>query len=248
MFILMRRILIVICFLFVMNTYSQNRLSESNTIGWYVLNVNKNANSKWNMQGEIQWRRNNLIKDWQQGLYRVGLNYNSNSQVQLQLGLAYIDTYPYGEYNLASIGKTFPEYRIHEQVILKSNIGKINSSSRIRLEQRWIGRYTNINYDKPDQTVFLNRLRYMQRFDFPLKGKWSFSMLDEIFIGFGKQLGENVFDQNRIILLLGYKINNNYKIETGFINQTVQLGREINNKNIFQYNSGFILSTSINLN
>lgn len=243
----MKKIILVIVIFSVIDSFGQNRLSESNFIGWYTLNFSKNFNSKWGVQGEIQWRRNHLITDWQQGLYRVGLNYNVNAQVQLQTGFAYIDTYPYGEYNIASIAKTFPEYRTHQQVILKSKIGNVNSLSRLRLEQRWVGRYTNINLSKPDQSAFFNRVRYMYRLDIPLKGNWTTSVFDEVMIQFGKQVGENIFDQNRIGLLLGYRINNQVKIEVGFLNQTIQLGREINNKNVYQYNSGLLLNTTINL-
>ncbi len=243
----MKKNFFIVLIFFYFNSYSQNRISESNFIGWYAFNLNKNFNSKWGMQAEFQWRRNHLITDWQQGLYRVGVNYNANSQVQIQLGLAYIDTYTYGEYNIAPIPKTFPEKRVHEQVILKSKIGNTNSTSRLRLEQRFVGRYLNINSSKPDQTAYFNRFRYMHRIDIPLKGNWTTSIFDEIFIQFGKNVAENIFDQNRVGVLIGYKINNQIKIEAGLLNQTVQLPREINNKNVYQYNSGLLINTSINL-
>jgi len=60
-------------------------------------------------------------------------------------------------------------------------------------------------------------------------------------------VGENIFDQNRIAVLAGYKFNNAIKIEGGFINQTAQLGREVNGRNVFQYNNGFIISGIFNL-
>lgn len=243
----MKNFLLIIVFFCSINSFGQNRLSESNFIGWYAFNLSKNFNSKWGVQAELQWRRNHLITQWQQGLYRVGLHYNVNHQVQLQTGFAYIDTYPYGEYSIASIAKTFPEYRTHQQVIVKSKIGNVNFINRLRLEQRWIGRYSNTNLSKPDQSAYFNRFRYMHRLDFSLKGNWSISIFDEIMIQFGKQVAENIFDQNRIAILLGYKINNQVKVEAGFLNQTVQLGREINNKNIYQYNSGLVLNTTINL-
>ena len=71
---------------------------------------------------------------------------------------------------------------------------------------------------------------------------------DEIIIGFGKNIGENVFDQNRFALLMGYKINSALRIEGGWINQILQLGREVDNKNVFQHNNGIVINTYINLN
>ena len=47
--------------------------------------------------------------------------------------------------------------------------------------------------------------------------------------------------------MVGYKANKYFRIEGGFINQIVQLGREINNRNVFQYNSGVILNSYFNL-
>ena len=48
-------------------------------------------------------------------------------------------------------------------------------------------------------------------------------------------------------LLLGYKLDNSLRIEAGYLNQILQLGREIDGKNIFQYNSGLIVNTILNI-
>jgi hypothetical protein len=93
----------------------------------------------------------------------------------------------------------------------------------------------------------------------PLKGKtiddkeWYAAAYDEIFIGFGKNVNENVFDQNRVGLLIGYRFNKKWRIEGGYFNQIVQLPREITlpgsstGQNVFQYNSGFIINTYWNV-
>ena len=66
-------------------------------------------------------------------------------------------------------------------------------------------------------------------------------------MGFGENVGENIFDQNRLGLFLGWKFRNNMKIELGYINQVLQLGREVNNQNVYQYNSGYMINTFWNL-
>lgn len=126
-------------------------------------------------------------------------------------------------------------------------------SHRFMLEQRWIGRYTNSALAKPDDFIFLNRLRYMYRMQIAI-GKKTITdktayaaMYDEIFVGFGKNVNENVFDQNRLAILLGYRFNKKWRIEAGFFNQVLQLGREVNNSNVFQYNNGIILNTFFNI-
>ena len=69
------------------------------------------------------------------------------------------------------------------------------------------------------------------------------AIYDEMFIGFGKNINENIFDQNRLAILLGYSFNKKFRVEGGFFQQIVQLGREVNNRNVFQYNNGIILNS-----
>lgn len=61
-----------------------------------------------------------------------------------------------------------------------------------------------------------------------------------------KKVAANIFDQNRIGLLLGYQFSKTLRIEAGYINQTLQFGRLINNRNVFQSNSGLIVNTNFN--
>jgi hypothetical protein len=91
-------------------------------------------------------------------------------------------------------------------------------------------------------------MRYMVRIQFPLfaetvgDGTWYAALYDEVFIGFGKNVGENIFDQNRIGVLLGHAFTKSYRIEAGYLNQILQLGREVSGSNVFQYNHGIILN------
>ena len=71
-------------------------------------------------------------------------------------------------------------------------------------------------------------------------------MYDEIFIQFGENVQENIFDQNRLSGLIGYKLNKYFKLELGYLNQSVLLGREIGGRNILQKNNGFIMNTYLN--
>jgi hypothetical protein len=92
----------------------------------------------------------------------------------------------------------------------------------------------------------------MIRFQIPLKGSEIkdktpyLALYDEIFIGFGENVNSNVFDQNRIGVLLGYRFDKNLRIEAGYLNQIIQFGRQINGKNIFQNNNGLIINAHYN--
>ena len=232
------------------SVFCQNRISNHNNIGWYAYNGTFKLDSKFSIHTEYQWRRNDYIETWQQSLLRLGINYQANPNLQLRLGYAWAETFPYGEIPINGMGKDFTEHRIYEMATVTDKIGKIDLSHRFMLEQRWVGRYSNADLTSEDQYPFLNRARYMIRLQMPLKGnsiadKTPYvAVYDELMIGFGKNVGENIFDQNRIGVLVGYKFNNLVRVEGGYLNQIVQLGREVEGKNVFQYNNGFIVSAN----
>jgi opacity protein-like surface antigen len=227
---------------------AQTRMSDHNSIGWFTTTITPAITKKLSGHIEYQWRRDDLVSNWQQSLLRVGLNYKFHPQVTAHIGYGWILTFPYGDNTIAAVPKTFPEHRIYEQLVINNPIGKVNVQHRFRLEQRWVGKLKTITSEKPDEMVYLNRVRYMCRVDVPIYKKLYAAGYDELFVGVGKNVGENVFDQNRIGILAGYKFNSMFRIEGGFLNQTVQLGREVGGKNVFQYNNGFILNTYVQLN
>lgn len=238
--------------LFTINAQN-TRIVDKNQIGWYGFFGTFKVAEKYSIHSEYQWRRVNYISDKQQNLLRVGLNYQANPKVQLRLGYAWVETYPYGEYAINAQGKDFTEHRIFQMVTLNDKISKFELSHRFMLEQRFVGRYSQPGLTVEDEYVYMNRIRYMFRIQMPLIGTEMknhtpyIAAYDEVLIGFGKNVNENIFDQNRLGLLLGYRFDNNFRIEAGYLNQTLQLGREINQSNVFQSNNGFIINTLVNL-
>ncbi len=235
-------------------TFSQNtRITDRNQIGWLGYFGTVKISDKYSIHSEYQWRRDNYIQDPLQGLLRVGLNYQANPKLQLRLGYAWIETQTYGDFPINGFGKDFTEHRIFQMATLTDKLALVDISHRFMLEQRFVGRYTNAALEREDDYLLLHRLRYMLRVQVPLKGTSIadhtpyLAAYNEILIGFGKNVNENIFDQNRLGLLLGYKFNNQLRLEAGYLNQTVQLGREIEQRNVFQNNNGFILNTIINI-
>lgn len=231
--------------------FAQNgRITDINSIGWFNYFGTFKLNHKWSIHTEYQWRRDQVIIDWQQSLLRTGINYQLNKEVQLRFGYAWIETFSYGDIPLNAFGKQFTEHRTYQMATINDKIGKVTLSHRFMLEQRWLGRYTSATDTKDDDFLYMNRMRYMIRGQIPLTKNATnpiyAAAYNEILIGFGKNVGENVFDQNRIGLLLGKTFNNAFRIEAGYLNQIVQLGREVNNRNVFQYNNGVILNTYFN--
>ena len=245
----LRLFVLVILFLFSKFVLAQNRISDNHSIAWAGVFTTLKFNNKWSWHAEFQYRRVDWIATAQQNLFRTGINYQPNKKILFRVGYANAETFPYGQYPLNSMGKKFSENRIFEMISISDKINRIDLTNRFMLEQRFVGKYSSTNLTKEDEISYVNRIRYMFRMQFPLQKKVTsnhapyLAIYDEIFIGFGKNLGENIFDQNRIGLLFGYKFNELIKIEGGYLSQIVQLGREVNNKNVFQYNGGVMLNT-----
>lgn len=247
-------VLIAILFLTAITsiTAQNNRIKDSNTIGWDAFFMNYKLAEKWSFHGEFQWRRVEWIIKPQQNLYRIGLNYNLHSQITLKAGYAFADTYNYGEIPISDSEMRFPEHRTYLMAIISNPINQFSLSHRFMLEQRWIGRSSDPKVNEIDEFVFMNRVRYMFRMDLPLKGNTLdnqepyLAAYDELMIGFGENVNQNIFDQNRIGLLAGFKFSGSKRIEAGYLNQTLQLGRLVNGNNVFQHNNGFIVNTYFN--
>lgn len=228
------------------------RTRDFNNIGWYNYFGTFKLSSKFGLHTEYQFRRDEWLTDWQQSLLRVGINYQIHPKVQLRTGYAWIETFAYGDIPINALGRAFTEHRLYQMATLTDKIGRLEWSHRFMLEQRWVGRYSTQGLAKEDEFPFLNRARYMLRAQLPLKGKeikdktLYLAAYNELLVGFGKNVNENVFDQNRIGILLGYRLSPTVRLEAGYLNQTVQLGREVQGRNVFQHNNGLIVNANFN--
>lgn len=175
-----------------------NRIKTNETIGWYNYFGTFKITEKIGIHTEYQWRRNNLIKDWQQSLLRIGVNYQLKPSTLVRFGYAWIETFPYGEIPINSLGRDFTEHRLFQMVQLSNRDGIVEFSHRFMLEQRFVGRYSSLDVDAEDEFPLLHRMRYMVRLQIPLIGKEIkdgtpyAAIYDEILIGFGKNVNANI--------------------------------------------------------
>ncbi len=223
-----------------------DRLTDLNNINWIQLFNTIQLDKKWSLHIEYQWRRERGFMNWQQSLFRIGANRKLNEQVTLHAGYGWIETFPYGDFPIASSG-TFPEHRIYEQISFRQPFNKWTFLHRFRTEQRWLGRVQAGTDREIEQWLFLHRFRYQFRAQRLLNSKWYAAAGDEIFIGAGKNLGINIFDQNRLFISAGFKINQSISIEAGYFNQTLQQGRRVNGNTIMQGNNGMLTSLHLAL-
>ncbi len=177
----------------------------------------------WGLHLELQNRRSDWGGDWQQVLFRPGINYQYSPSVRFSAGYAYVHTFPNGEYPAAA---DFPEHRAWEQVTQKFQFLGLDWQQRLRLEQRWIG---EVGLDDNGDSELLdwraeNRGRYMLRTEIPLTDdkKNYVAIWDEVFLNFGGNVLGNTFDQNRAFVGYGRKLGDFLRLETGYMEQTVQ--------------------------
>jgi hypothetical protein len=72
-------IIIILLLVIGLPTYSQNtRITDPNTIGWYAFSANIKLTKAWTLHSEFQWRRDELISEPMQNLFRAGIGYKVN--------------------------------------------------------------------------------------------------------------------------------------------------------------------------
>lgn len=177
---------------------------DSNFGNWLIYFGNKKIDTKWNIHNEVQYRNYNVIGDLEQLLLRTGLGYTFNEgKNNVLLGYGYILSENYIDNTDSK--ETVIEHRIFQQFISTQTIGKVKLNHRYRFEQRFV------------EDDFKLRVRYFLGLNIPFEktNKYYFSAYNELFLN-----TENaIFDRNRIYLGLGLKVNDNIKIETGYMSQ-----------------------------
>lgn len=238
-----KKLIVLLYTVLVSSSLFAQRISDENIITWLASFNTLHFTKKTSLLLEYQWRREGPIENWQQSLARTGLQYQFGNGMSAMVGYAYIITYPYNDH--PSGPHPTPEQRIFEQLVWNDDVGRVALNHRFRFEQRFSGKVDQsaTEYEVLDWT-YTNRIRYQLRGTVPLNNKkmgnktWYATAFDEIFISFGKNVNQNVFDQNRIGAALGYQLNNSVRGEIGIFNQTQQQGSLVAGKQVYQYNTG----------
>ena len=223
----MRKLILCLIVLIISPSYlfSQKEISPQNHV-WVMYFGNHKLSEHWGIHTEYQWRRADLFNDWQQSLMRIGVDYYSKQNAQYTLGYGWIRSYEYGD---QPISHNLNEHRIWEQFVIKNKVGRVDLSHRYRLEQRFIENWVkgeNAVYAQ-DGFVFRQRVRYRIMATVPLSRKEMkdntlfLAVYDEPFLGFGKGIGKNILDQNRLYGAIGWRFNKDFNLQLGYMNQYV---------------------------
>lgn len=199
--------------------------TDDNASGWYNYSGDHPlGNSRWGVHLEGQWRRTHVGLTPQQLLLQPGVFYRVNQRVTVGAGYDFLQTYRYGDFPVQA---PFPEHRVYENVAVSIPVPKFPLTTRLQFEQRHLGQMVP-NGDgsySVGSYRYENRFRYLLRTTYtlpPSDGAYYLIAQSEVFLNFGKNVAKNVFDQNRAFVGIGRTLPHQFRIETGFMEHTVQ--------------------------
>ena len=237
-------------------SYGQNnRLTDYNTIGWLVYVGDHKIAPKWTLHTEYQARRVQWLRVPQNQLSRLGLGYALTDRVKVSGGYTYFQTFRYGDYPSVASHRASPENRLYEDVTLETPLGRLGLTQRLRLEQRWLGTRADGGEGVVEKWTYQNRIRYYLAGAVALQGptldngEWYLNFFDELFMGFGPNVQNNIFNQNRISGGVGYQFTKDAKVELNYLYQISQHAGpdRATGQPVFEDNNGFWLNVIYDL-
>lgn len=202
---------------------STAQIEQSQTGAWYMYFFKTQfKDSKFGLQGDLQYRNWNTIGDLEQLLVRAGLTYTPKDvDILFTLGIANITTGTFGDNN-----ETTGETRFYQEALIPQKLGhRVYLNHRFRYEQRFV-----------DNQDLRTRYRYNLIMSIPInkraleKNAVYVALYNELFVNGETNIGANrtveFFDRNRTYLGLGYVLKPKQKIQLGWMNQkTVTWGK-----------------------
>jgi len=214
-----------------------DRQSVVNGRAWYMyFGDHPLGAGPWGLHFDGQLRMEGAFERRNQLLLRPGVNFDANDSVQLSGGYAYVDTKARAG---SPPGFDRPEHRLWEQLILRQRLGTVRLTHRYRLEQRFVGnvRPNDAGEGEPDGHTYVNRFRYFVKGTIPFSAssRYYAAFYNELMAGFGDNVRNNVFDQNRSYGALGMRLGPTSALEVGYLLQIVQEP----SGSVIQYNHAF---------
>lgn len=221
-----------LAFLFALLALQINSYAQSSLGSWNILNIRYNLNDKWSLWTEEQTRSWKLYNTFFYHEVKGGFEYNMNKSFSVLGGMGRYGTYTYvNGINFDRLSQS--EFRLYEQINMKTAYKRIKFEHRYRAEQRWL---MNGGYR--------NRFRYRLLMAIPLNHKEMGSKT--LFAVVSNELFftnlSPYFERNRFYVGLGYEASKLLVVQMGIIRQfdyrtTSELG-----KNYFQISATIRLS------
>jgi hypothetical protein len=210
--------LLIICYSFNVINAQENRAVHYSS--WNTLDVVYDIDDVWSSNLEINIRRTNFLRDWEQFILRPFVHYKLENDLDIALGYSYIENNAYASY---STPIDAIENNIFQQLTINHKFSRFSFDHRLRFEERFIDNIVQV-----DEGVFVkdgvkhrNRFRYKFQIAVPLKkigttGLLSLVIYDEAHLDFGNGIRPEKLDQNWMFLGVSVRASKNIKIRTGY--------------------------------
>lgn len=198
---------------------------------WYRYYNKLTVSPIWQVHTELELRWFMFPGRPHQGLVRVNALRQRPGKPSLGLGGTYfLQTLP----QLAdqAVDRIRPEVRPHQELTLRQSVGSLQLSHRYKLEERFFQK-TSV-----EPSDFNLRFRYKFEVQIPLtraeERAVSLRLYDEVMVNAGKNIVNNVFDQNRIYVGLQRSWSDHWAAEIAYLNwfQQRSSGTEFYNRHI----------------
>ena len=185
---------------------------------WFNITAQERAGteSPWRWYGEVQWRYRDGFSDVDQFIVRPAVAYDLTNRSSVWLGYAYVGTYP-------AAGGVVDENRAWQQYMWNGPALGGVIQSRTRLEQRSIEGNDHLSW----------RARTFARYQKTVAGPADLAVIvwDEVFVHMNDtRLTAQGLDQNRVFAGVGLTVARGARLEVGYLNQAVRIGRGAPNR------------------
>ena len=230
------------------------RLRDAHSLVWLRYAGDHQLGTNWTLHTEVQWRRADGLRHPQQELYRLGVAHPLGARLKAAGGYTLLMSHRYGPYAEVA-GRAAPEHRAYEDLTLRDQLGRFALSQRARLEQRWLGTRPGNGEGPVQKWTYQNRIRYQLALTLPLRGptlddrEWYLTGSEEVFISFGQNVQQNVFNQNRLTGGLGYQFTSRAQVELSYLYQirTHAAPDRASNRPVVELNHGLQLNLAYSL-
>ena len=193
---------------------------ETHYSSWNTINIQKKLNNKWSVNTELNLRRTNFLRDWEQFIIRPFIHYTFENDLDLSVGYSYIKHYSYSDFSRPI---DIIENNIFQQLIIKHKFSKFLLDHRLRFEERFQQQIVEItpNVFITDGVTYKNRFRYKFQIgilleSFGLPRNISLVLYDEVHLDFGNGLRPEKLVQNWMFLGLSFRASEHINIRTGY--------------------------------
>lgn len=190
-------IILVFLSLLCIKTQAQNS-AESKLGTWYMYNGSHKLSDEFALKTMAHFRYYEVASEFQQEIYRLGLNYKLNPTINFTLGYSYVNT----DIAYNSLSNYIEDHRIYEDINLNTNLKKIKLKHRFRFEHRFFGNNNTRHW-----------IRYDLNTNYPLSAKWSAYAFNEIFLHLDQS---KVFAQNWTGAGFIHNLNKSLKLKLGY--------------------------------